>query len=60
MSFRSWNAWDVIFFDTDKMRTALPRRARFNRTMTSQTSFGAALEPAVTLYSGRATLLRKP
>jgi hypothetical protein len=22
--------WDVIFFDTDRMRTALPRRARFN------------------------------
>lgn len=20
-----WNAWDVIFFDTDRMRTALPR-----------------------------------
>jgi hypothetical protein len=30
MSFRYWNAWDVIFFDTDRMRTALPRRARFN------------------------------
>jgi hypothetical protein len=29
MSFRYWNAWDVIFFDTDRMRTALPRRARF-------------------------------
>jgi hypothetical protein len=28
MSFRYWNAWDVIFFDTDRMRTALPRRAR--------------------------------
>jgi hypothetical protein len=27
MSFRYWN---VIFFDTDRMRTALPRRARFN------------------------------
>jgi hypothetical protein len=21
MSFRYWNAWDVIFFDTDRMRT---------------------------------------
>jgi hypothetical protein len=30
MSLRYWNAWDVIFFDTDRMRTALPRRARFN------------------------------
>src|SRR5258707_930255 len=30
MSFRYWNTWDVIFFDTDRMRTALPRRARFN------------------------------
>ena len=30
MSFRYWNAWDVVFFDTDRMRTALPRRARFN------------------------------
>src|SRR6266581_721372 len=30
MSFRYWNAWDVTFFDTDRMRTALPRRARFN------------------------------
>jgi hypothetical protein len=30
MSFRYWNAWDVIFFDTDRMRTALPRRATFN------------------------------
>ena len=30
MSFRYWNAWDVIFFDTDRMRTALPRRARFS------------------------------
>jgi len=30
MSFRYWNAWDVIFFDTDRMRTALPRRARLN------------------------------
>ena len=30
MSFRYGNAWDVIFFDTDRMRTALPRRARFN------------------------------
>jgi hypothetical protein len=30
MSFRYWNAWDVIFFDTDRMRAALPRRARFN------------------------------
>ena len=30
MSFRYWDAWDVIFFDTDRMRTALPRRARFN------------------------------
>ena len=30
MSFRYWNARDVIFFDTDRMRTALPRRARFN------------------------------
>ena len=30
MSFRHWNAWDVIFFDTDRMRTPLPRRARFN------------------------------
>jgi hypothetical protein len=30
MSFRYWNAWDVMFFDTDHMRTALPRRARFN------------------------------
>src|ERR1700716_4114107 len=30
MSFRYWNAWDVIFFNTDRMRTALPRRARFN------------------------------
>jgi len=29
MSFRYWNAWDVIFFNTDRMRTALPRRARF-------------------------------
>src|SRR3979411_2025844 len=29
MSFRYWNAWDVIFFDTDRMRTALPRKARF-------------------------------
>jgi hypothetical protein len=29
MSFRYWNVWDVIFFDTDRMRTALPRRARF-------------------------------
>src|SRR5271168_4862215 len=29
MSFRYWNAWNVIFFDTDRMRTALPRRARF-------------------------------
>ena len=29
-SFRYWNAWDVIFFDTDRMRTTLPRRARFN------------------------------
>jgi hypothetical protein len=29
MSFRYRNAWDVIFFDTDRMRTALPRRARF-------------------------------
>jgi hypothetical protein len=30
MSIRYRNAWDVIFFDTDRMRTALPRRARFN------------------------------
>jgi hypothetical protein len=30
ISFRYWNAWDVIFFDTDRMPTALPRRARFN------------------------------
>jgi hypothetical protein len=30
MAFRYWNAWDVIFFETDRMRTALPRRARFN------------------------------
>jgi hypothetical protein len=30
MSFRYWNARDVTFFDTDRMRTALPRRARFN------------------------------
>jgi hypothetical protein len=30
MSFRYWNAWNVIFFDTDRMRTTLPRRARFN------------------------------
>jgi hypothetical protein len=30
MTFRYWNAWDVIFFDTDRMRTALPRPARFN------------------------------
>jgi hypothetical protein len=30
MSFRSWNARDVIFFDTDRMRTALPRKTRFN------------------------------
>jgi hypothetical protein len=30
MCFRYWNAWDVIFFDTDRMRTALPRRARFS------------------------------
>jgi hypothetical protein len=29
MSFRYWNIWDVIFFDTDRMRTAMPRRARF-------------------------------
>ena len=29
MSFRYWNAWDVIFFNTDRMRTALPREARF-------------------------------
>ena len=29
MSFRYWNAWDVVFFDSDRMRTALPRRARF-------------------------------
>jgi hypothetical protein len=29
MSFRYRNAWDVIFFDRDRMRTALPRRARF-------------------------------
>jgi hypothetical protein len=29
MSFRYWNAWDLIFFDTYRMRTALPRRARF-------------------------------
>ena len=29
MSFRYWNAWDVIFFNTDRMRTALPRKARF-------------------------------
>jgi hypothetical protein len=29
MSFRYWNAWDVIFFNTECMRTALPRRARF-------------------------------
>jgi hypothetical protein len=29
MSFRYWNAWDVIFFDFDRMRTELPRRARF-------------------------------
>ena len=28
MAFRYWNAWDVIFFNTDRMRTALPRRAR--------------------------------
>ena len=34
MSFRYWNAWDVIFFDTDRMRTALPRRARFNSDQT--------------------------
>ena len=27
---RHWNAWDVVFFDIDRMRTALPRRARFN------------------------------
>ena len=30
MSFRYWNAWDVIFFNTDRMRTALPRKARFS------------------------------
>jgi hypothetical protein len=30
MSFRYWNAWDVIFFNTDRMRTALPRRARLS------------------------------
>jgi hypothetical protein len=30
MSFRYWNAWGVIFFETDRMRTALPRRTRFN------------------------------
>jgi hypothetical protein len=30
MSFRYWNAWDVIFFDIDRMRTPLPRRARFD------------------------------
>jgi hypothetical protein len=30
MLFRYWSAWDVIFFDTDRMRTALPRSARFN------------------------------
>lgn len=30
MSFRYWNAWDVTFFNTDRMRTALPRRARFS------------------------------
>jgi hypothetical protein len=30
MSFRYWNAWEVIFFNTDRMRTALPRKARFN------------------------------
>jgi hypothetical protein len=29
MFFRYWSAWDVIFFDTDRMRTALSRRARF-------------------------------
>jgi hypothetical protein len=29
MSFRYWNAWDVIFFDPDHMRTALPRRAPY-------------------------------
>jgi hypothetical protein len=27
---RYWNAWDVIFFDPDRMRTALPRRAKFS------------------------------
>ena len=30
MSFRYWNAWDAIFFNTDRVRTALSRRARFN------------------------------
>jgi hypothetical protein len=30
MSFSYWNAWDVIFFDADRMRTALPPTARFN------------------------------
>ncbi len=29
MSFRYWIGWDVIFFDADRMRTVLPRRARF-------------------------------
>jgi hypothetical protein len=29
MSFRYWNAWDVIFFNMHRIRTALPRRARF-------------------------------
>ena len=30
MFFRYCNAWDVIFFNTDRMRTTLPRRARFS------------------------------
>ena len=43
MSFRYWNAWDVIFFDTDRMRTALPRRARFNSDEALIDSLHAAL-----------------
>ena len=30
MSFRYWKAWTWSSSDTDRMRTALPRRARFN------------------------------
>ena len=64
MSFRYWNAWDVIFFDTDRMRTAL-REHNLGQMAIDHFELGFPLESqhkwifALPVFSNRRVKLRE-